>query len=135
MTLKLLGHRHDCGMQMGRACTCSYGRRNADPDLFAPAAGGHAPEPAARNSDPGTSHAAAAQARESAATQRDRILAYLRTHGPKTADELDAGLALRVTSAGRRLPELEERGFVEPTDEIRPTSNGRGARVWRATRS
>lgn len=94
-------------------------------DLFSPI-------PAARRSDPETSHQAAESMRETAASQRIRIFQYLVANGPKTADELDDALELRPTSAGRRLPELWEAGKARPTAEKVPTRSGRLARKWEA---
>ena len=88
--------------------------------------------PKARNSDPDTSHEAAESMEGDAKAQRQRILAYLRYHGPHTADCLDAFLGLRDTSAGRRLPELKEMGLVEMTTMKALTRSGRRAHVWRA---
>ena len=90
------------------------------------------PPPRARRTDPDTSHAAANSMAEGAKGQRSRIHAYLTEFGPHTADELDEALDLRVTSAGRRLSELKEKGLAERTTEKRPTRSGRGAYAWRA---
>lgn len=91
------------------------------------------PTPAARATDPATSHAAAASMEESAVAQRDRILWWLRNSGPSTADRLDAALALRPTSAGRRLPELRDLGLVRMTERMAKTRSGRPANLWAAT--
>ncbi len=91
-----------------------------------------APNPVARNSDPETSHEAAASMVNEAEAQRRQILYHLRTKGPRTADELDEELNLRDTSAGRRLPELEVVFLARPTEEKRKTRSGRRARIWEA---
>jgi hypothetical protein len=88
------------------------------------------PHTRARLTDPGTSHAAAAGSREQARAQRAAILAALRQYGPLTADELDARLHWRDTTAGRRMRELWQAGAVETTGEERPTRSGRAAEVW-----
>ena len=88
--------------------------------------------PRSRNSDPETSHEAAGSMEGEANAQRQRILAYLRYRGPRTADAIDLYLGLRDTSAGRRLPELKEMGLVEMTDQTALTRSGRRAHVWRA---
>jgi len=88
--------------------------------------------PRSRNSDPDTSHEAAESMVGYAHAQQRRILIFLREHGPQTADYLDVALAMRDTSAGRRLPELKEMGLVEMTTMKALTRSGRRAHVWRA---
>lgn len=88
--------------------------------------------PRARRTDPATSHAAAASMRTEAASQRDRIHAFLKEHGPHTADELDGKLDLRVTSAGRRLSELEKEGRAHRLEATKLTRSGRAAHMWAA---
>lgn len=92
------------------------------------------PRPRARRTDPDTSHEAAAGAVDTARHQRAHILRVLKEEGPLTADEIDALIGWRLTSAGRRLPELAETGAVERTTERRPTRTGSMAYVWRVTR-
>ena len=87
-------------------------------------------EPRARNTDPDTSHAAAISMSDAAHSQRGLILAYLKEHGPAIADAIDDALGLRLTSSGRRLPELEEMGLVEMTDGYGTTRSNRSARLW-----
>lgn len=90
------------------------------------------PDPRARRTDPETSHTAARSMRSNAETQRRMILESLRTAGPATGDELCVRFDWKHATANRRLPELEERGFVEKTERRRPTRSGRPAVVWRA---
>ena len=90
------------------------------------------PDPRARNTDPDTSHQAAESMADEAESQRRRILACLRYYGAMTADALDEVLELRLTSAGRRLPELEEADLVTLTGGKALTRSGRQARLWRA---
>lgn len=90
-------------------------------------------DPGARKTDPETSHEAAESMRDTAESQRKKILDYLKAHCPMTADELDDFLGLRVTSAGRRLPELLRAGQVERLPETRATLSGRQAHLWGAT--
>ena len=92
------------------------------------------PEPRARTTDPDTSHEAAASMFDEAESQRLRILVCLEYYGAMTADFLDEALDLRPTSAGRRLPELEEAGLVTPTGDKALTRSGRKARLWRVVR-
>lgn len=86
----------------------------------------------ARATDPSTSHRAADSMREAASGQRRRCLLFLRASGPMTAAELDCVIGWRVTTAGRRLVELERLGQVQRTEEERPTPSGRAAQVWKA---
>ena len=88
--------------------------------------------PAARATDPTTSHQAAAAARDHAGVQRVRILKHLQQCGMLTADALDEALQMRATSAGRRLPELEALGLARPTEKTARTRSGRQARLWEA---
>ncbi len=92
--------------------------------------GGRWPEdiPKARKSDPETSHEAAKSMTDEAASQRRQILEYLQAHGPTTADGLDEGCNLRLTSAGRRLSEMK--GLVKRTGEKGTTRSGRPADLW-----
>ena len=95
-------------------------------------------KPRARTSDPETSHEAAASMVEGAGRQREIVYAYLATTTRRlTADDIDKYLAnlnpdWPRTTAGRRLPELEELGLVERLPEKRPTRSGRKAFLWRA---
>ena len=91
-----------------------------------------APAPAARHTDPETSHAAAESMGLAAGKQRSDVLAAL-ADGPATAAELDQRLDWPWTTANRRMKELERLGLVERTGETRPTPRGRSAEVWQAT--
>ena len=91
------------------------------------------PKPRARHTDPDTSHEAAESVEDSAPAQRAQILEYLRNYGPLTADALDEALGLRLTSAGRRLPELQGLRLVDMTRSKAKTRTGRFARLWKAT--
>jgi len=91
--------------------------------------------PKARTSDPDTSHQAAASVEDSAETQRRSVQYILRTYGPKTADEIDAVLGWRVTTAGRRLPELRALGLADMLPETGATRSGRQAHFWQAVDS
>ncbi len=91
------------------------------------------PAPRARSTDPATSHDAAASMRDVAAQQAAAILAHLRTHGPATADGLDAAIGWRPTTAGRRLAELERVGQVRRLATTALTRSGRAAQLWACT--
>ena len=88
--------------------------------------------PRARTSDPETSHAAAKSMVEAAASQRFRLLAYLRKQGSHgaTGAEIDFALEWRPCSANRRLKELEVAKLATRTTVTRPTLSGRAAEVW-----
>ena len=86
----------------------------------------------ARTTDPATSHDAAESMYDEAQAQRGHIHQWLIVHGGMTADALDQALGLRVTSAGRRLPELESEGLVRKTERQAMTRSGRSAIIWEA---
>ena len=85
--------------------------------------------PAARRTDPSTSHAAARSAQRFAESHAGRILAAL-ADGKRTAAGIAAMTGLSVVQVDRRLPELERAG------KARPVMNGAsvyvvgGYRVW-----
>lgn len=86
---------------------------------------GNPPEARARRDDPGTSHAAAQRVDEFAREHQERIYAALAT--PGTIHELAARTGLTHVQVARRLPEMRN---VHPTDDKRPSPNGRPCRVW-----
>jgi len=90
-------------------------------DLF------NVPEPAARHSDPATSHEAAASMADEADHQRATVLAALHDFGPMSNDQLDQQLGWRVGTASRRTAELLKVGLVRRTDTRVPTRTGRAA--------
>ena len=87
------------------------------PDLFAP-------QPRARNSDPATSHKAAAAFRGKPCHSH-----YVAIMGalwrPMSAREIAKCTGMTMEQVCRRLPELQQRGEVAPTGEERD-----GCRVW-----
>jgi hypothetical protein len=91
-------------------------------------------EPAARNSDPWTSHAAAEAFPSGRKTDRLRVLL---THAANPAGLTDFELASLVgrqqTSAGKRRGELMAQGYILPTEGHRPAPSGSAAIVWRIT--
>lgn len=93
-------------------------------DLFSP--------PRARSTDPETSHEAAESMVGAAGAQRAACLEHLRTVGPSIADEIDAAMDWRPTTAGRRLSELAEAGLARITSQKRRTRSNRNAFVWEA---
>lgn len=84
----------------------------------------------ARLTDPETSHAAAAQARTHAATDRDLVLAILTEHGPLTDFGIAAIARRQATSLGVRRGELCKLGLVEWSGGYAPSPSGTAARVW-----
>lgn len=90
--------------------------------------------PAARATDPATSHdAARSMADGPAEAQAHAILRALLTYGDATADALDARIGWRDTTAGRRLKELDRAGYAYPLQGTAVTRSGRKAHLWRLT--
>ena len=104
---------------------CSKGHTTATPNTMLEML------PRARETDVETSHQAAASIADQAGSQRERILLELeREGGPLTADQLDDFIGWRLTTAGRRLPELREMGRVRMLERTAMTRSGRRARLW-----
>ena len=88
----------------------------------------------ARNTDPVTSHMAAASINDSANAHYELILNCLKRFGPLGKD----GIALHTNINGsadgnavaRRLPELEKLGLVEQTGKLVLSKSGRKEREW-----
>jgi predicted ArsR family transcriptional regulator len=87
--------------------------------------------PLARRTDPHTSHAAAHQAKALAADHQRAILACLDSHGPMGKDAIGAHTLLTGHQVGKRLPELQRMGLVQPTGRTVPSESGRQEREWR----
>lgn len=88
------------------------------------------PLPAARHTDPATSHAAARKAARFAASHSQRILEALKT-GAGTVDEIAACIGLQSQQVNKRLPELERMGLAYPTDMLRRSRSGNMERIWK----
>lgn len=89
--------------------------------------------PAARRSDPVTSHLAAAAAREMAQAHHALILSVLRKYGPLGKDGIASRLrSLDGVAVCRRLTELQRLGDIVPTGQHVKSSAGRAEREWRA---
>lgn len=86
--------------------------------------------PAARRTDPATSHQAAAQARELAAAHQRAILAALEAHGAMGKDRIAMHAGLDGVAVCRRLTELERMGLVCLTGRIVQSNSGRNEREW-----
>jgi len=96
------------------------------------------PEPIARNTDPETSHDAAAMATFKANPGRIKALQALWQRDPLTDFELAAITGLQQTSIGKRRGECAEAGLVEACrngDKLvkRPTPSGAKAIAWKLT--
>ena len=91
--------------------------------------------PAARNTDPETSHEAAAAAAMRAGTDRALALRALARAGDRglTDFELEAATRIKQTSIGKRRGELVKSGYVEFAGSKRPAPSGSPAMVWRVT--
>ena len=86
--------------------------------------------PAARATDPATSHQAAAQARELAQQHHRTILAALEQHGPMGKDGIAARTNLTGVAVCRRLTELQRMGKIVPTGRTVLSTAGRHEREW-----
>lgn len=106
---------------MGRISDASLGG-----ELYSP--------PAARKTDPETSHQAAARVRPNALNDRNHVL-VVHSHHPNglTDFELAKLCDRQQTSAGKRRGELRDSGMIRDTGERRNAPSGSPAIVWRIT--
>lgn len=89
--------------------------------------------PMARNTDPSSSHMAAAMACEFSGTHRDIVLDALKKYGPMTVDQIAARTRLNSQQINKRTPELQRLGQAETVEgRTLLSSSGRLERVWRA---
>jgi predicted ArsR family transcriptional regulator len=86
--------------------------------------------PAARRTDPATSHAAARSAHALAADHNARILAALRQWGAMGKDGIAHRTGLSGVAVARRLTELERTGLVMLTGRTVESDTGRQEREW-----
>ena len=93
-------------------------------------AGGYA-FPRSRNSDPLTSHLAAAQL-TTATDHYTAIHEALTLHGPAGKDRIAALAGLDPVQVSRRLPEMRKLGLVGLTGETVQSRSGRAEREWQA---
>jgi predicted ArsR family transcriptional regulator len=89
--------------------------------------------PAARRTDPRTSHEAAASAKDLQARHHRIILACLRDHGPASKDRIASLTNLTGTQVARRTTELERAGLIRDTGDKARSTAGRAERVWKTT--
>jgi predicted transcriptional regulator len=87
-------------------------------------------EPMARSSDPLTSHAAAASAKQLQVDHHMLILACLRRHGPLGKDGIASRTRLDGVQVCRRLTELGRLGLIAETGEKVMSTSGRLEREW-----
>jgi predicted ArsR family transcriptional regulator len=86
--------------------------------------------PAARASDPKTSHAAAAQAKDLQGQHQRLILACLEQHGALGKDGIASRTRLDGVQTCRRLTELERAGLIRWTGRKVRSTAGRDEREW-----
>ena len=90
--------------------------------------------PGARNSDPHTSHEAAARSPKLRARDRKMCLeAHYRHPAGLTDFELGDVVGRQQTSAGKRRCELRDMGLIEDSGMRRSAPSGSSAIVWRIT--
>lgn len=89
-------------------------------------------EPAARRTDPATSKAAAAEARELQARHQRLILDALKQYGPLGKDGVAARTSITGVAVCRRLTELQRAGLIAPTGRNVQSTAGRSEREWKA---
>ena len=90
----------------------------------------------ARNTDPETSHLAAARNPHSRTIDREKVLAAHADNPDGLTDfELAEIVDRQQTSAGKRRGELRDAGLIEETDMRRAAPSGSLAIVWRITAS
>jgi predicted transcriptional regulator len=87
--------------------------------------------PRARNTDPVTSHAAAAQV-TTAESHYEAIHDALVGWGPMGKDEIAALAGLDPSQVARRLPEMRRMGIVVLTGELVMSRSNRSEREWQA---
>ncbi len=94
-----------------------------------------------RHTDPPTSKQAADELRATGklGERQQQVLAVVRSHPGRTHGEIaglmlkyypDLGILCCAESPHKRLPELEQRGFVVAIGERRCTDSGKNARLW-----
>jgi len=81
-----------------------------------------------------TSRLAAEQIKPHAPLIRDRVLEFIAGRGPDgaTDEETALGLRIRESTARARRVELRDQGLIADSGQVRPTTSGRAAVVWRA---
>lgn len=90
------------------------------------------PMPAARRSDPATSHAAALEAVELSRRHRSIIVECLKRYGALGKDGIAARTRIDGVAVCRRLCELQREGLIRPTGRTVQSTAGRAEREWEA---
>ena len=88
-------------------------------------------EPRARQSDPSTSHAAAARSAKFAESHAARILLALQ-YGALNAEEIGSSAGLTVVQVDRRTIELQRQGKIRVQQRLGVDVVRNGMRVWEA---
>ena len=81
-----------------------------------------------------TSREAADSVAESAGTLRAKVLAYLKTNGPQTDEELQLALRMNPSTERPRRIELVRCGLVRDSGRRATTNSGRSAVLWESVR-
>ena len=84
-----------------------------------------------RRLDPQTSHDAGASMKRAATYQAAAVLNCLRAIREAGAEEIGELIGMEAYAVRKRLPELQDAGFVDATDQRRKTRSGRSERIWR----
>ncbi len=88
--------------------------------------------PTARNTDPATSHIAAAKAtRTNRAAQQHKVLAVVEKYPNRTSAEIAVLAGMERHIPARRLPELRQAGLVKNGERRVCTATGNPSMVWR----
>lgn len=84
----------------------------------------------ARGGDPWTSHEAAASVSPEMAAGHYRLILLALEKGPGTIYDLEARGPLKLAQIHKRLPEMQEKGWVHPTWYVKLSPSKRKCRVW-----
>ena len=90
--------------------------------------------PRVRNTDPATSHEAAASITD-VSSHYAQILEALSTIGPLGKDGISACTNLDSNQVARRLNEMKMMGLIELTGNTVKSNSGRSEREWQCTQS
>lgn len=88
--------------------------------------------PRARNSDPHTSHVAAARSKNFASSHSGRILSALKDYGSMTAQGIAGMTGLEVVQIARRCTEMQRAELIEVVQQDGADLVWDGFRVWAA---
>lgn len=89
----------------------------------------------ARNTDPDTSHAAAAYVEGHLPHLEGVVLEWLQNHPPGTVDDIALGTGLQTETVSPRMRPLERKGFIRATEKRRALPGKKVGRiVWEVVR-